>query len=61
MESRGMNKDKFIHIPNGFNMEEMKKSMLEKTEALRQRNMSQKEFRERNVLRGLRPDGGRFY
>ena len=26
MESRGMNKDKFIHIPNGFNMEEMKKS-----------------------------------
>ena len=26
MESRGMNKDKFIHIPNGFNLEEMKKS-----------------------------------
>ena len=26
MESRGMNKDKFIHIPNGFIMEEMKKS-----------------------------------
>lgn len=26
MESRGMNKDKFIHIPNGFNVEEMKKS-----------------------------------
>ena len=26
MQSRGMNKDKFIHIPNGFSMEEMKKS-----------------------------------
>ena len=26
MESRGMNKDKFVHIPNGFNLEEMKKS-----------------------------------
>ena len=26
MESRGMNKDKFIYIPNGFNLEEMKKS-----------------------------------
>mgnify|MGYP003344149932 FL=1 len=26
MESKGMNKDKFIHIPNGFNLEEMKKS-----------------------------------
>ena len=26
MESRGMNKAKFIHIPNGFNLEEMKKS-----------------------------------
>ena len=28
MESRGMNKDKFIHISNGFNLEEMKKSKL---------------------------------
>ena len=26
MESRGMEKDKFVHIPNGFNLEEMKKS-----------------------------------
>ena len=26
MESRGMNKDKFVHIPNGLNLEEMKKS-----------------------------------
>jgi glycosyltransferase involved in cell wall biosynthesis len=26
MESRGMSKDKFVHIPNGFNLEEMKKS-----------------------------------
>ena len=26
MVSRGMEKDKFVHIPNGFNVEEMKKS-----------------------------------
>ena len=26
MVSRGMEKDKFVHIPNGFNLEEMKKS-----------------------------------
>ena len=60
----------FLGISTGYHkrkeeeelaLEEMKKSMLEKTEALRQRNMSQKEFRERNVLRGLRPDGGRFF
>ena len=59
----------FLGISTGYHkrkeeeeaaLEEMKKSMLEKTEALRQRNMSQKEFRERNVLRGLRPDGGGF-
>ena len=60
----------FLGISTGYHkrkeeeelaLEEMKKSMLEKTEELRMKNISQKEFRERNVLRGLRPDGGRFY
>ena len=60
----------FLGISTGYHkrkeeeelaLEEMKKNMLAKTEELRQKNMSQKEFRERNVLRGLRPDGGRFY
>ncbi len=60
----------FLGISTGYHkrkeeeelaLEEMKKNMLAKTEELRQKNMSQKEFRERNVLRGLRADGGRFY
>ena len=60
----------FLGISTGYHkrkeeeeaaLEEMKRNMAEKTEILRQQNMSQKEFRERNVLRGLRPDGGRFY
>tara|TARA_B100000886_G_scaffold291719_1_gene217337 strand:- start:62 stop:454 length:393 start_codon:yes stop_codon:yes gene_type:complete len=60
----------FLGISTGYHkrkeeeelaLEEMKKSMLEKTEELRMKNISQKEFRERNVLKGLRPDGGRFY
>ena len=60
----------FLGISTGYHkrkeeeelaLEEMKKNMLAKTEELRQKNMSQKEFRERNVLRGLRPDGGRFF
>ena len=60
----------FLGISTGYHkrkeeeelaLEEMKKNMLAKTEELRQKNISQKEFRERNVLRGLRADGGRFY
>ena len=60
----------FLGISTGYHkrkeeeelaLEEMKKNMLAKTEELRQKKMSQKEFRERNVLRGLRADGGRFY
>ena len=60
----------FLGISTGYHkrkeeeelaLEKMKKNMLAKTEELRQKNMSQKEFRERNVLRGLRADGGRFY
>ena len=70
IEKNNPNLAAFLGISTGYHkrkeeeelaLEEMKKNMLAKTEELRQKNMSQKEFRERNVLRGLRADGGRFY